>query len=67
MESRGWSHIKDDFKSFPNCSYFLKNDQVFAEIRASKGHAILFAKVYKVKSVQGKPIVDMVLDRTSGS
>ena len=44
MESRGRLQSKENFKSFPNRLYFLKIDEVLAEIRASGGDAILLAK-----------------------
>ena len=45
IESRGRSHMKDDFKSFPNRPYFLRIDWVSAEIRDFKGDAALLVKV----------------------
>ena len=39
------SHLKDNFKSFLNRSYFLKNDWVYAEIQHFKGEAVLLDNV----------------------
>ena len=45
-------HLKVDFKSFPNHSYFLKIDLILAEILALVGDSILLAKVVRTVMVR---------------
>ena len=45
VEVWGKLHLKEDLKSFPNHSYFLKIDLILTEILALVGDSILMAKV----------------------